>query len=235
MEGEMSVSVVAGHNIKSFDLPFLIRSSVYNGVRIPHQCHPFGLRSRYYPNFYKDTMELIGAGEWGYRFSLDKFAKTLGIDGKNGSGKDFWKASRPDQEAYLENDLVMTKHCYNALDKAYDISESVTIFDMETRPRSIDEIMHIAGEFDESSVKVGNLKDPDKIAEKIENARESYEQDLIDKAGLKAEHAQPCAIGYIHEDGVIEMDFNDDPVPLLKRFWEVIESVAYQQAEEIRI
>jgi hypothetical protein len=235
MEGEMSVSVVAGHNIKGFDLPFLIRSSVYNGVRIPPQCHPFGVRSRYYPNFYKDTMELIGAGEWNYFMSLDKLAKILGIAGKNGSGKDFWKASRPDQEAYLENDLVMTKHLYKALDVSYDISESVTIFDMETRPRSIDEIMHIAGEFDESSVKVGNLKDPDKIAEKIENARESYEQDLIDKAGLKAEYAQPCAIGYIHEDGRMELDFNDDPVPLLKRFWEVIESVAYQQAEGIRI
>lgn len=229
------MSVIVGHNIKSFDLPFLVRSSVYNGVKIPHQCHPFGARSRYYPDFFKDTMELIGAGEWGYRFSLDKFAKTLGVDGKNGSGKDFWKASRPDQEAYLENDLMMTRRCYQALEKSYGFVQPATIFDVETRPKSIEEIKRIAGDFDESTVKLGNLKDLEKIQEKIDKARESYDEDLLDKAGLRAEYAQPCAIGYIHEDGRMELDFNDDPVPLLERFWEIVEKIAYAKSENITL
>lgn len=229
------MSVLVGHNIKSFDLPFLIRSSVYNGVKIPYQCHPFGSRGRYYPDFFKDTMELIGAGEWGYRFSLDKFAKTLGVDGKNGSGKDFWKASRPDQEAYLENDLMMTRRCYKALHKAFGFVQPATIFDIETRPKSIEEIKRIAGDFDESTVKLGNLKDLEKIQEKIDKARESYDEDLLDKAGLRAEYAQPCAIGYIHEDGRMELDFNDDPVPLLERFWEIVEKIAYAKSENITL
>jgi protein-tyrosine phosphatase len=33
----------------------------------------------------------------------------------------------------------------------------------------------------------------------------------------------------------MELDFNDDPVPLLKRFWEIVEKIAYAKSENITL
>lgn len=97
------------------------------------------------------------------------------------------------------------------------------IFDVETGPLPIDQILAFAkqfvppphpGEFDPSSVKIGNLKDRGKIDSKIEEARQAHaksvtdydsnveslktahERSIIDRAALDPVTGRVVAIGY---------------------------------------
>lgn len=234
----MSPYRAVGHNIIGFDLPYLIRSSIYNGVKVPSHLTPIGSKGgKYFPSLFIDTMQLIGAGEWGYRMGLDRLAKVLGLDGKNGNGKDFYKLNRPEQEDYLENDLRVTRAVFKKLNISCNVSDerNVLYFDIETGPRSPEEIADLAPAFNPDDVKVGNLKDPAKIEEKIEEARQNHLRGYINKAGLHAEYSQPVAIGYIHpehsHDGSIELDFSE-PKELLERFWDVTGWLWGQQPEK---
>lgn len=209
---------IVGHNIKGFDLPYLMRSTMHNGAEGKLYLTP--ARGKFWPDLYHCTMEFDGFGEYGYRISLDRLARKYGINGKNGNGKLFYTYSRAEQEAYLENDLLITKRIFEIQNKSFNICDNYTIVDIETAPKSDAEIMALAPEFKPENVKVGNLKDPAKIEEKIEAARDSHYDDIIDKAALYAEYSNPVAIGYIHHDGNIEMDFGE-PKKLIERFWEV--------------
>lgn len=124
------------------------------------------------------------------------------------------------------------------------------IFDIETEPAPMDVLQRIAkpfdpasmphpGEFNPSSVKLGNLKDQAKITEKIEAARvahatlvDRYESDLIeaearhlaeimDKAALNASIGCICAIGYRNDAGkvIIETALDHSEDDLIDRFW----------------
>lgn len=209
---------IVGHNFKGFDLKYLIRSTMLN--RAKGEVYLTPARGKFWPDLFHCTMEFDGAGEFGYRVSLDNLARQYGFDGKNGNGKLFYTYSRAEQEDYLENDLRLTKKIFEVQNNAFNICDNFTIIDIETAPKSEEEIMAIAPAFNADKVKVGNLKDPAKIEEKIEAARESHYDVIIDKAALHAEYSNPVAIGYIHHDGSIEMDFGE-PKQLLDRFWEV--------------
>ena len=209
---------IVGHNLKGFDLPYLIRSTMLNGAKGKLYLTP--ARGKFWPDLYHDTMEFEGAGEYGYRVSLDNLAQQYGFNGKNGNGKLFYTYSRDEQEAYLENDLLITKKIFEVQNNSFNICDNFTIVDIETAPKSDAEIMALAPEFKPENVKVGNLKDPAKIEEKIEAARDSHYDDIIGKAALHAKYSNPVAIGYIHHDGSIEMDFGE-PKKLIERFWEV--------------
>jgi hypothetical protein len=100
---------LVGHNIFGFDLPFLVRRSYAHGVPIPASLLPN--RGRYWGLPWFDTMSAWAVGEFQARISLDRFAKHLGIEGKNGSGEHFGKLYAEDEEAaldYLRNDLRIT-------------------------------------------------------------------------------------------------------------------------------
>jgi DNA polymerase III epsilon subunit-like protein len=209
---------IVGHNLKGFDLPYLIRSTMLNRAKGKLYLTP--ARGKFWPDLYHDTMEFEGAGEYGYRVSLDNLAQQYGFDGKNGNGKLFYTYSRDEQEAYLENDLLITRKIFEVQNNSFNICDNYTIVDIETAPKSDAEIMALAPEFKPENVKVGNLKDPAKIEEKIEAARDSHYDDIISKAALNAKYSNPVAIGYIHHDGSIEMDFGE-PKKLIERFWEV--------------
>ena len=209
---------IVGHNIKGFDLPYLIRSTMLNKAK--GELHLTPARGKFWPDLFHCTMEFEAAGEYGFRISLDNLAKQYGIDGKNGNGKLFYTYSRDEQEAYLENDLLITRMIFERQNYSFNICDNYTIVDIETAPKSDAEIMALAPQFNADKVKVGNLKDPAKIEEKIETARESHYDDIIDKAALYAKYSNPVAIGYIHHDGNIEMDFGE-PKKLIERFWEV--------------
>ena len=69
------------------------------------------------------------------------------------------------------------------------------IFDIETGPLPLDSIRHLlppfdgeVGEFDPAAVKCGNLKDPAKIAEKIELAAAAHSAALASVDQRRAEH-----------------------------------------------
>lgn len=125
------------------------------------------------------------------------------------------------------------------------------VFDIETEPLPDDQLAKVCdpfdpasvphpGEFDQSSVKLGNLKDASKIAEKTEAARAAHAkavadydntvkaaeaahwQAIRDKAALSAVTGRVCAIGYLTDTKeVIHTALDYTESDLLLRFWEL--------------
>ena len=215
---------LVGHNIISFDLPYLKRSANYNGVKTGGFATGSG-KGRW-PNCYLDTMVIDGANTYGHRISLDRLAKIYGVGSKEGkSGKDFYKFERHEQEAYLENDLHITRKVFEAQNHSEGLSDEYTIFDIETGPKPTAEILELSKKFNPEDVKTGNIKDPYKKADKIEQAREDHFNSIVGKAALDPSLSNVVAIGYIHSNGSIELDFGE-PKKLLTRFWEVAGNIA---------
>lgn len=101
--------ILAGHNIKNFDLPYMVRRSFKHGICVPEVLLPE--RSRFWPKFFFDTLEEWSMGDNQRRIGLNKLAKHLGLEGKSGTGKGFGKLFKEDQDAalaYLEQDLSVT-------------------------------------------------------------------------------------------------------------------------------
>jgi 3'-5' exonuclease len=101
---------IIGHNLKGFDIPFLVRRSWLNDVKVP-----FGvINGRYLGNRFIDTMELWACGNYRETISLNNLALAFGLPGKTGNGKDFAKQYLKGGEEkkkaldYLKNDLMMT-------------------------------------------------------------------------------------------------------------------------------
>ena len=101
---------LAGHCIKSFDLPYLARRSFVHGVVVPRELRP--QRLRFWPYMFFDTAEAWSFGDPQSRIGLDRLARFLGLEGKNGTGEHFGKLYNDDQVAalaYLEQDLKVSK------------------------------------------------------------------------------------------------------------------------------
>lgn len=204
---------LVGHNILGFDLPYLDQSDMIHKAN----GHAFLNSRHYWDGMFFDTMK-----RWHSRdmISLDKLAKALGHPtGKNGNGKHFYALPDDQKEEYLTNDLKLVEYVFTQMNKGNRVCDESIIFDIETAPLREDIIESLIPEFDPDSVKVGNLKDPTKIEEKIEQARENHLQSYVNKAGLDARFSIPCAIGYII-NGEVELHF-DEPRELINRFWEV--------------
>ncbi len=112
-------------------------------------------------------------------------------------------------------------------------------FDVETGGVPLPRLHELFGEyepkqFDSKAVKTGNLKDPDKIREKIEQAalkhaeeqakaQEAHDLALTDQAALSAITGHILAIGvrfFEHEGGTpLVLGDGDDEAKLLSRFW----------------
>ena len=109
-----------GFNVFNFDLPFLIRRSIINGVKVPPGLLP--RNNRYFPDFFVDLMQMWQAGDYRELISLDRFAKALGHEGKNGSGKFFSQTLKEDESAaieYLKNDLLLTRKTAESCFRSY--------------------------------------------------------------------------------------------------------------------
>ena len=73
------------------------------------------------------------------------------------------------------------------------------LMDLETIPNQSIEPL----QFDESTVKIGNFKDPDKIQEKIAKAKKEFENNLVKKMSVTPELCQvvSCAYMIVDENG----------------------------------
>ncbi|MFG0260997.1 MAG: ribonuclease H-like domain-containing protein [Novipirellula sp. JB048] len=130
---------------------------------------------------------------------------------------------------------------------------SAIVFDIETGPLPLEEIQQTLppfdresvkhpGEFDPSSVKIGNLGEA-KAAEKIEKARESHEAecvkhaenldkaeskhwfDILDKAALSAVTGQVVAVGYQGKQRTLHLAIDGiSERSLLAQFWRTYKS-----------
>lgn len=97
-------------------------------------------------------------------------------------------------------------------------------FDIETGPLPLDQLQALLPPFDEAEVKLGNLKDPDKIKVKVEEARANHESDFVSRAALSPMTGRVLAIGYWSIDSAkyaIEDggDGDDRETVMLTRFW----------------
>jgi hypothetical protein len=110
-----SFSRLVGHNIKKFDLPFLIQRSYYLGVEVPHGVIE---NDRYFSRIFIDTMERFTCGAHGVMVSLDTLARFFGCPGKDTvdcTGARFaamYLGSEEDRNTaitYLGHDLIMTE------------------------------------------------------------------------------------------------------------------------------
>lgn len=100
-----------GHNIKKFDLPFIIRRGLLYDIKPPIDL----IRDKYNLPFFADTMEIWSQGIYGKEeyTSLDSLAKYFGVGKKTGKGADFEKLflnpdTKQDAIDYLKNDLLIT-------------------------------------------------------------------------------------------------------------------------------
>ena len=96
------------------------------------------------------------------------------------------------------------------------------IFDIETGPLPLDQL-HIPP-FDPSQVKLGNIKNPDLIAEKIRTAEENHTADYIKNAALDALSGQVLCIGYRmeHQEPAVLCSDADGEAALLLQFWTLL-------------
>jgi hypothetical protein len=97
-------------------------------------------------------------------------------------------------------------------------------FDDETAALPIEQILAVVGPFDPANVKLGNVKDSAKIAEKIEEARVAYEPDLIANAAKYPTLCRLSAVGIIDPMGeFLLLDGFADERKALTDFWSLYE------------
>lgn len=101
------------------------------------------------------------------------------------------------------------------------------IFDTETGPLPADELAKAIPPFDPASVKLGNTKDPDKIAAKIAESKAEYETESVSKAALDALTGRVLAVGYFHaREQEFDLHIHDGTAngerKLLVAFWAAV-------------
>ena len=74
--------VLCGHNAKEFDIPFIARRMIINGVAIPEKINLFGKKPWEIPHL--DTLELWKFGDYKHFTSLKLLTKILGIPSPKG-------------------------------------------------------------------------------------------------------------------------------------------------------
>jgi hypothetical protein len=102
---------------------------------------------------------------------------------------------------------------------------SYLFFDIETAALPAAEIEPLLPPFNELDVKLGNLKDPEKIAAKIAECRARHRQDFFDRAALDPMTGRLLAVGFCDEEEKAKVYCYEDERHLLEMVWGVFNSV----------
>lgn len=98
--------LICGHNIKEFDIPYIARRLLINGVQLPKILNLSGKKPWEVPHL--DTLELWKFGDYKHFTSLKLLTEILGI----ASPKDDIEGSQVREVYYNENDLDrIVKYC----------------------------------------------------------------------------------------------------------------------------
>lgn len=103
--------LLCGHNLKEFDVPFIARRMIINGMRLPIKLDLFGKKPWEIPHI--DTLELWKFGDYKHFTSLKLLTKILGvpspkddIDGSEVAGV-YYKEKNIDRIiTYCEKDVI---------------------------------------------------------------------------------------------------------------------------------
>ncbi|NUY80213.1 3'-5' exonuclease [Flavobacterium sp. MAH-1] len=74
--------ILCGHNAKEFDIPFIARRMIINGIQLPEKLNLFGKKPWEVPHL--DTLELWKFGDYKHFTSLKLLTKILGIPSSKG-------------------------------------------------------------------------------------------------------------------------------------------------------
>ena len=101
-------------------------------------------------------------------------------------------------------------------------SNPTIIFDIETGPLPLNEL-HIPP-FNPADVKLGNVRNPDLIAERIRQAEENHVSDYIKNAALDALSGQVLCIGYRieREEPSVLCSDADGEAAMLRQWWKLL-------------
>lgn len=91
---------ICGHNIKEFDIPFICRRSIINGVRLPRLLNISG-KKPWQVTYLLDTMDMWRFGDYKNYTSLVLLAGAMGIP----SPKDDIDGSKVGEVFWIENDI----------------------------------------------------------------------------------------------------------------------------------
>ena len=91
--------VLCGHNAKEFDIPFIARRMIINGIALPNKLNLFGKKPWEVPHL--DTLELWKFGDYKHFTSLKLLTKVLGIP----SPKDDIDGSEVARVYYVEDNI----------------------------------------------------------------------------------------------------------------------------------
>jgi 3'-5' exonuclease len=93
-------------------------------------------------------------------------------------------------------------------------------FDIETGPLPDQELNQMVPPFDPTEVKVGNLKDPEKITAKRAEAEANHRREFVERAALDPLTGRVLAIGLLSEkDREFRVLGNEDEATMLLEFW----------------
>jgi DNA polymerase elongation subunit (family B) len=104
---------------------------------------------------------------------------------------------------------------------------NLLIFDIETAPYPTEKILEDAEPFNPESVKIGNTKDPEKIAAAKIAAGHKYLNDLVDKAALNATTGTVLCIGLydLRSDAYLVLEGQEKEI--ISQFWAALEDETY--------
>ena len=91
--------LLCGHNAKEFDIPFIARRMIINGIALPNKLNLFGKKP--WEVSHLDTLELWKFGDYKHFTSLKLLTKVLGIP----SPKDDIDGSEVAHVYYVENNI----------------------------------------------------------------------------------------------------------------------------------
>jgi DNA polymerase elongation subunit (family B) len=87
--------LLCGHNAKEFDIPFIARRMIINGIALPNKLNLFGKKPWEVPHL--DTLEMWKFGDYKHYTSLNLLAETFGIPSPKSNmdgqivGEKYWK------------------------------------------------------------------------------------------------------------------------------------------------
>ena len=94
------------------------------------------------------------------------------------------------------------------------------IFDIETGPLPDEQLKAMMPQFDPAEVKIGNLKDPEKIATKIAECKANHWKDFQRRAALDALTGRVLAIGMMSDKGQFSVFGDENEEQTLNDFWD---------------
>ena len=123
---------LCGHNLKEFDLPYLCRRMIVNGVPVPKIMNLMGRKS--WDNIHLDTLDMWKFGDYKHYTSLELLAKTMGIaspkddiDGSEVAGV-YWNDKDLNRIAtYCEKDTITVAQLFLKMTGREPISQEYII------------------------------------------------------------------------------------------------------------